>query len=63
MPVNTLPMRKIRDILRLRFEANLSFEKIARALSLSKGVVSKLSNSIENFPANSVQKFPVFKSY
>jgi transposase len=41
MPVDTLPMRKIRDILRLRFEADLSFEKIARALNLSKGVVSK----------------------
>jgi transposase len=41
MPANTLPMRKIRDILRLRFDAQLSHEKIARALQLSKGVVNK----------------------
>jgi transposase len=41
MPADTLPMRKIREILRLRFESNLSHEKIARALHLSKGVVNK----------------------
>jgi transposase len=41
MPAETLPMRKIREILRLRFESNLSHEKIARALNVSKGVVNK----------------------
>jgi hypothetical protein len=34
-------MRKIREILRLRFESKLSHEKIARALNVSKGVVNK----------------------
>ena len=34
-------MRNIKECLRLKFEADLSHEKIARALQLSKGVVSK----------------------
>ena len=34
-------MRNIKECLRLKFEAGLSHEKIARALQLSKGVVSK----------------------
>lgn len=34
-------MRKIKDVLRLKYEAQLSHEKIARACSLSKGVVGK----------------------
>ncbi len=33
--------RNIKECLRLKFEADLSHEKIARALQLSKGVVSK----------------------
>ena len=34
-------MRKIREVLRLRHEAGLSFEAIAGALRLSKGGVAK----------------------
>ena len=34
-------MRKIREVLRLKFQAALSHEKIAKILALSKGVVSK----------------------
>jgi transposase len=34
-------MRKIRDVLRLRHSTDLSLEAIARALSISKGVVAK----------------------
>jgi len=41
MPAQLLPMRKIREILRLRFESGLSHDKIARALNVSKGAVNK----------------------
>ncbi len=34
-------MRKIRDVLRLKLESRLSHERIAAALSISKGVVTK----------------------
>ena len=34
-------MQKIHDILRLKYESKLSYEKIAGALGLSKGAVSK----------------------
>ena len=34
-------MRKIREVLRLRYEAQLSHEKISRALGISKGAVAK----------------------
>lgn len=34
-------MRKIKDVLRLKFDAHLSHERIAASLGLSKGVVSK----------------------
>ena len=34
-------MRKIRDVLRLKFEARLSHERCAAALNISKGVVTK----------------------
>ncbi len=34
-------MKKIKDVLRLHYEANLSHRKIARACGISKGVVSK----------------------
>lgn len=40
-------MRKIKEILRLRLACNLSLEAIARALSLSKGVVAKYVKSAE----------------
>lgn len=34
-------MRKLKEILRLRFEANLSYRQIAGSLHLSYGVVAK----------------------
>jgi transcriptional regulator with XRE-family HTH domain len=34
-------MRKIRELIRLKYQARLSHEQIARALSISKGVVAK----------------------
>ena len=41
MAAQRVAMRNIKECLRLKFEAGLSHEKIARALQLSKGVVSK----------------------
>jgi transcriptional regulator with XRE-family HTH domain len=41
MPQDRLSMRKIRDVLRYRHSTGLSLEAIARALNISKGVVSK----------------------
>ena len=41
MAAQRVAMRHIKECLRLKFEADLSHEKIARALQLSKGVVSK----------------------
>ena len=41
MPVQRIPMRKIRDVLRLKLDARLSHEQIARSLGISKGVVAK----------------------
>ena len=34
-------MRKIQDVLRLKLDARLSHERIAAALGISKGVVTK----------------------
>lgn len=41
MPAKRKAMRKIKDVLRLKFEAGLSHEQIAAACKLSKGAVSK----------------------
>ncbi|QFY89671.2 IS21 family transposase [Magnetovirga frankeli] len=41
MPATRIPMKKIIDVLRLKYEAQLSHEKIGRACGLSKGAVSK----------------------
>ena len=41
MPTRTLTMRSIRELYRLKYEVGLSHERIARALSISKGVVAK----------------------
>src|SRR5208283_4689996 len=41
MPTRTLTMRSIRELYRLKYEAGLSHERIARVLSISKGVVAK----------------------
>ena len=40
-------MRKIKDVLRLKFKANLSFRQIAANLKLSVGVISKYINAAE----------------
>lgn len=40
MPAKRSAMRKIKDVLRLKFEAQLSHEKIAAATGLSKGAVT-----------------------
>jgi transposase len=40
-------MRKIKEILRLRFDSGLSYESIALACSVSKGVVTKYVNAFE----------------
>ena len=40
MPAKRSAMRKIKDVLRLKFEAGLSHEKIAAATGLSKGAVT-----------------------
>ena len=41
MSTRTLSMRSIRELYRLKFEAGLSHQQIARALQISKGVVAK----------------------
>jgi hypothetical protein len=42
MPVTRrITMRKIKDVLRLKLDANLSHERIAASLGISKGVVAK----------------------
>ena len=41
MPQERLSMRKIREVLRYRYSTGLSLDAIARALKLSKGVVTK----------------------
>lgn len=40
MPRKREPMRKIKDVLRLKFEAGLSHERISAAVGLSKGAVT-----------------------
>lgn len=41
MPQQRMDIRMIKDILRLKQQGNLSHERIARSLSISKGVVAK----------------------
>jgi transposase len=40
-------MRQIKEVLRLKYQSGLSHEKIARALSISKGVIAKYVERIE----------------
>lgn len=44
MPTPTMTMRKIKDVLRLKLQAQLSHEQIAAALRISKGAVTKYAN-------------------
>ena len=41
MPAKRKAMRKIKEVLRLKFEADLSHERIAAATGVSKGAVTK----------------------
>ena len=41
MPKQRMDLRMIKDIIRLKWQAQLSHEQIAKALNISKGVVSK----------------------
>ena len=41
MPQQRMDIRMIKDILRLKHQGGLSHERIAQALSISKGVVTK----------------------
>jgi DNA-directed RNA polymerase specialized sigma24 family protein len=45
MPTERLSMRKIREVLRLKFEGGLSERMIARSLSLSTGSVNSYCHS------------------
>jgi transposase len=47
MSTRTLTMRSIRELYRLKFEAGLSHQQIARALQISKGVVAKYARLAE----------------
>jgi transposase len=49
MPAKRSAMRKVREVLRLKFEARLSHERIAAATGLSKGAVS-------NYVQRTIQK-------
>ena len=44
MPAESISMRKLKEILRLKYEANLSHRKIATSLSISPGTVSTYVN-------------------
>lgn len=48
MPVSRISMRNIKDLLRLKYETQLSHDKIARALGLSKGVIAKYVKIVES---------------
>ena len=41
MPSRRITIRRIKELLRLRYECGLSLERVARAQNLSKGVVAK----------------------
>ena len=41
MPKQRMALRMIKDLIRLKWEAQLSHERIAVALGVSKGVVTK----------------------
>ena len=48
MSSKAITMRKIKEVLRLRFECLLPFEAIAKALDISKGVVVKYCHLASN---------------
>jgi transposase len=44
MPAARINMRKIKDVLRLKLQAGLSYDRIAASLNISKGVVAKYAS-------------------
>ena len=44
MPAEAISMRKLKEILRLKYEVKLAHRKIARSLSISPGTVSVYVN-------------------
>ena len=47
MPAERIAMHNIKELLRLKYDCALSHERIARALSISKGVVAKYVKAAE----------------
>lgn len=47
MPTERIAMHRIKELLRLKYECALSFERIARALKVSKGAVAKYVKAAE----------------
>jgi hypothetical protein len=47
MPQQRMDIRMIKDILRLKYQGDLSHERIARSLSISKGAVVAADNYLE----------------
>jgi transposase len=47
MPVKQVSMRKIKECLRMKWSCGISHEQIAKALGLSKGVISKYAKLAE----------------
>ncbi len=47
MPAVRSSMRKIKEVLRLKFDADLSCRQIAASLKLSVGVISKYTKAAE----------------
>mgnify|MGYP000299376584 CR=1 FL=1 len=47
MPAERIAMHNIKELLRLKYDCALSHERIARALSISKGVVTKYVKAAE----------------
>ena len=48
MPAKRVPMRKIKDLLRLKFNGGLSHRQIVAALGVSLGAVSKIVSRAES---------------
>ncbi|NXZ90129.1 hypothetical protein HZI30_24725 [Serratia fonticola] len=47
MPNKRVNMRKIRDILRLRFEAGLSFRQVSQYADVSTGAIQKMLKRLD----------------
>ncbi|MGX5056542.1 hypothetical protein ACWKX9_23280 [Enterobacter asburiae] len=47
MPNKRINMRKIRDILRLRFEVGLSFRQISQCADVSTGAIQKMLKRLD----------------